>query len=241
MKIAKKLTKVLVVIIVVVTLATLGWYLYQEQTDKVDQVVALECPHVQVVAEDYKDIKKERVKVETQFGEAYPVEMISVSYIYYMLESSKASRDTVNFYKNIYTIQSDFAVPLLDEDLEKFKSEQSYYVDEKFISVRSLKYIHLFNNPPMALKYLEKQSEIPAPKELVEMARYDSWKGFDAYLPYYSFNRETLEKTHWSRELNANLFEIKPVLQQCKEVDASIPLNLVKQNIEKASSGEKKI
>jgi hypothetical protein len=217
MKIAKKLTKVLVAIVVVVTLVTLGWYLYQEQTDKVDEVVALECPAV-------SDLNSN-----------------PVSFRYYMLQSSRGSRESSDYYKDAYLIETDFSVPPIGSDIEKYKSELEYYINDEFIVIRSLKYIHLFNNLSNALQYLEKQREIPAPKELVDIRVWDSWKNFDAYLPYYSFNRETLERTHWSREFNANLFEIKPVIKECKEVDPSIPLNLVKQNIDKASSGDKKI
>lgn len=226
MKIAKKVIIALAVIILLAVVITFIIVKYEESKNKVDEVVALECP---------------AVSVEGNSGE-----MIDISYTYYMLQSSRGSRETSNYYKNAYTIATDFAVPPFgssDEDKEKFKKEREYYKDEEYIVIRSNKYIHFFSSLYTSLKFLEQQSEFPPHKELADIKPQGTYEALDNYFPYHSFNRETVEKIFWDREKqdNTDWWKIKPFKTQCKEVDPSIPLNLVKQTIDKAAGGEKKI
>lgn len=218
MKIAKKLIIALAVIILLVIVVTFISVKYEENKDKVDEVVALECPFV----EDWNSNP--------------------VSYAYYMLQSSRGSRESSNYYKDAYLIETDFEVPPIGSDIEKYKSELEYYIDDEFLVIRTNKYIHLFESLYKSLKFIDKQDELPDPKELVDQKMRGSWEELDEYVPNLSFNRETLERTYWTRvETGKAYYEIEPLIKDCKEVDPSIPLNLVWEYIDKAAGGEKKI
>lgn len=215
MKIAKKVIIALAVIILLAIAITYLSVKYEENKNKVDEVVALECPFI---------------------GDP------PVSFAYYMLQSSRGSRESSDYYKDAYLIETDFSVPPLNSDIEKFKSELEYYIDDEFLVIKTNKYIHLFESLYRSLKFIDKQDELPNPKELVDQKLRGSYQELDEYLPDVSFNRETLERIYWTRiETGKAYYEIDPLVQECKEVDPSIPLNLVKQNIDKAAGGEKKI
>ena len=162
-----------------------------------------------------------------------------------MLQSSRGSRETSNYYKNAYTIATDFAVPSYgssDEDIEKFKIEREYYIDKEFIVIRTNKYIHFFSSLYTSLKFIDKQDKLPDPKELLDQNLRGSYKELNEYVPTVSINRETLVKSNWQEiETGKAYYEIMPANSDCKEVDPSMPLNLVKQTIDKAAGGEKKI
>lgn len=218
MKIAKKLIIALAVIILLAVAITYLSVKYEENKDKVDEVVALECPFVR----DWNDNP--------------------VSFKYYMLQTSRGSRETSNYYKDAFLIETDFSVPPLSSDIEKYKSELRYYIDDEFLVIKTNKYIHLFESLYKSLKFIDKQDELPNPKELVDQNLRGSYQELDEYLPRVSFNRETLERAYWIREETGKAFyEVKPLVQECKEVDPSIPLNLVKEFIDEAAGGEKKI
>jgi hypothetical protein len=220
MKIAKKLTKVLVVIIVVVTLVTLGWYLYQEQTDKVDQVVALECR------------ESGRPKAAMDVYKGLPT--------YYLLESSAKSRSKNDFYKSAYVIKTDWEIPPLAEANEDFVDSKDFYIEEvEYSVIRSNKYIHLFDSLYATVKYIEAQSELPISKEVIEEAEdFDYFeKVLDYQVPNVSFNRETLERSRF-----VNMFGVPNVKKRaCIEVEPSVAFNRVKQTNERVTGGEKKI
>lgn len=216
MKIAKRLTRVLVAIVVVVTLVTIGWYLYQEQTDKVDQVVALECR------------ESGRPKAAMDVYKGLPT--------YYLLESSAKSRSKNDFYyKSAYVIKTDWEIPTIEEANEGFVDSKDFYIEEvEYSVIRSNKYIHLFDSLYGALKYIDAQSELPISKEVIEEAEDFDYleKVLDNQLPNVSFNRETLERSSYF---------LTSKKRACIEVEPSVALNRVKETNKRVTGGEKKI
>ena len=145
MKIVKKLTVGLVGIIVVVLAITYIPTKYEENQNKTDQYIALECSPMIMAANS----TKKQYQAPTK---------------YFILESSKKSRSEDNYYKKAISIEAEFEWFPVEEPLPIL----DYFVQEEYTVIRTAKYIHLFKFLVDALEFIDQQEKLPMHKDALE-------------------------------------------------------------------------
>mgnify|MGYP007047681967 CR=1 FL=1 len=145
MKIVKKLTVGLVGIIVVVLAITYIPTKYEENQNKTDQYIALECAGMIMAANSTKMQYQAPTK-------------------YFILESSKKSRSEDNYYKKAIGIEAEFEWFPVEEPLPIL----DYFVQGEYTVIRTAKYIHLFKFLVDALEFIDQQEKLPMHKDALE-------------------------------------------------------------------------
>ena len=157
MKIVKKLTVGLVGIIVVVLAITYIPTKYEENQNKTDQYIALECSPMIMAANS----TKKQYQAPTK---------------YFILESSKKSRSEDNYYKKAISIEAEFEWFPVEEPLPIL----DYFVQQEYTVIRTAKYIHLFKFLVDALEFIDQQEKLPMHKDAFEEGKpVKPWMSFD--------------------------------------------------------------
>lgn len=212
MKIAKKVIIALAVIILLVIAITFITNKYEENQNKSDQALAVEC--------------KRDASIELGIDEFYEVR-------FFLIESSPKSRSTEDYYNRAFQLRTDVDN---SEIADSGIKGTFHYWSDAYDTLRTNKYIHLFLTYKKPY-YRAAQDELEIYQELIDEVVAGTHKWTHSYVPTWSINRETLELTKWKTAGDLS----KSVAYSCEKIDPLILHNRVKASEEKAKGGVKKI
>ena len=217
MRIAKKVIIASVVFIVITIAVSFAYMKYEEHQNISDQSIALECLN-----------SRDDIAKKYDLDEIYET-------AFFLIESSPESRSTENYYRIGYQLITDLDYDITEDNID---IDDYHFWSDPYAIMRTNKYIHLFNWVSAEKYYYKKaQDKLQIHEELIDEVAEGRQEYDPAFIPLYSFNRETLEVTKWNTAKSLSSSD----KFSCKEIEPSILHNRVKKTQDKATSGEKKI